>query len=51
METNSGIIDGCDGGTDPRSFGGNLGSIITAQLKTAQQQGMGLSGNKMQRSN
>jgi len=40
METNSGIIDGCDGGTAPKSFGGNLSSYNNGTIKNCTASGI-----------
>lgn len=46
METNSGIIDGCDGGTNSRSFGGDLGSINNGTIKNCTAAGNGSFGQQ-----
>ena len=40
METNSGIIDGCDGGTATKSFGGNLSSYNNGTIKNCTASGI-----------
>ena len=40
MENNSGIIDGCDGGTFAKSFGGELGGINNGTIKNCTASGI-----------